>query len=116
MQFNNIISTKRPDEPFEPVRSIQFVLADSHSTILIGTSFLVLKAATLICAMELLRRTDPRVKGMSPFTIGLWVGNDVTPGTRSEAKKALGKVNGIPLGNRFSFSVLAKIVLGLANR
>ncbi|MFD0883062.1 helicase-related protein [Streptosporangium algeriense] len=47
------------------------------------------RAAALICAMELLRRTDSRVKGMVPFTIGLWVGNEVTPGTRSGAQAAL---------------------------
>lgn len=47
------------------------------------------RAAALICAMELLRGTDPRVKGMTPFTIGLWVGKDVTPNSRSEAKAAL---------------------------
>ncbi|MEU1734357.1 helicase-related protein [Streptosporangium sp. NPDC020145] len=47
------------------------------------------RAAALICAMELLRRTDSRVRGMTPFTIGLWVGNEVTPGTRSEAQAAL---------------------------
>jgi hypothetical protein len=51
------------------------------------------RAASLVCAMEMLRRSDrigdPRAKGMAPFTIGLWVGNDVTPGTRLEAKAAL---------------------------
>ncbi|MFF4650559.1 helicase-related protein [Streptomyces sp. NPDC001380] len=47
------------------------------------------RAASLICAMELMRATDERVKGMAPFSIGLWVGNEVTPGTRGEAKKAL---------------------------
>lgn len=47
------------------------------------------RAAALVCAMELLRGTDSRVKGMTPFTIGLWVGNDVTPASRSEAKAAL---------------------------
>lgn len=43
------------------------------------------RAATLICAMELMRKTDPRVQGMQPFTIGLWVGNETTPGTYKEA-------------------------------
>ncbi|MFB4300404.1 helicase-related protein [Actinomadura sp. NTSP31] len=51
------------------------------------------RAASLICAMELLRVTDPRVKGMPPFTIGLWVGNEVTPGTRTEAKQALERLH-----------------------
>lgn len=43
------------------------------------------RAATLICAMELLRRDDPRVRGMAPFSIGLWVGNETTPGTEKVA-------------------------------
>ncbi|MFE3194700.1 helicase-related protein [Nocardia sp. NPDC059240] len=47
------------------------------------------RAAALICAMENLRRTDPRAKGMSRFSIGLWVGNEVTPATRPDAIKAL---------------------------
>ncbi|WP_212745874.1 helicase-related protein [Sinomonas susongensis] len=47
------------------------------------------RAASLVCAMELLRAEDPRVKGMAPFTIGLWVGNEATPGTRADAKHAL---------------------------
>jgi Lhr-like helicase len=46
------------------------------------------RAAALICAMEKMRREDPRVKGMAPFSIGLWVGNEVTPGTRKEAGRA----------------------------
>jgi hypothetical protein len=51
------------------------------------------RASALICAMELLRRpdrlADARAQGMAPFSIGLWVGNEVTPGSRIEAKKAL---------------------------
>lgn len=50
------------------------------------------RAASLICAMELLRATDPRVKGMSRFSIGLWVGNEATPGTRADAKYALDRL------------------------
>jgi len=54
------------------------------------------RTAALVCAMELLRRPgrlhDARVRGMSPFTIGLWVGNQVTPGTRAEAKSALDRL------------------------
>jgi hypothetical protein len=50
------------------------------------------RAASLICAMELLRATDPRVKGMVRFSIGLWVGNEATPGTRADAKYALDRL------------------------
>jgi hypothetical protein len=51
------------------------------------------RAAALICAMELLRASDDRVKGMHPFSIGLWVGNEVTPATLPEAKKALERLH-----------------------
>lgn len=55
------------------------------------------RAASLICAMELLRRSaglsDPRARGMAPFSIGLWVGNEVTPGTRQEARRALERLH-----------------------
>ncbi|MDH6182430.1 hypothetical protein M2152_002612 [Microbacteriaceae bacterium SG_E_30_P1] len=47
------------------------------------------RAASLVCAMELLREQDSRARGMAPFSIGLWVGNEATPGRRSEAKYAL---------------------------
>lgn len=47
------------------------------------------RAASLVCAMEILRSSDHRAKGMTPFSIGLWVGNDVTPGTSLEAKSDL---------------------------
>jgi len=50
------------------------------------------RAASLICAMELLRATDRRVKGMVRFSIGLWVGNEATPGTRADAKYALDRL------------------------
>ncbi|MER5527020.1 helicase-related protein [Streptomyces sp. NPDC002677] len=47
------------------------------------------RAAALICATERLRATDKRAEGMAPFSIGLWVGNEVTPSTRKEARDAL---------------------------
>lgn len=51
------------------------------------------RAAALICAMEKLRR-DAIVQGdeslgKEPFTIGLWVGNKVTPGTTEESHYAI---------------------------
>lgn len=55
------------------------------------------RAASLVCAMELLRRpgefSDSRVRGMAPFSIGLWVGNEVTPGSRAAAKVALERLH-----------------------
>ncbi|MDF0512391.1 helicase-related protein [Agromyces sp. H3Y2-19a] len=55
------------------------------------------RAASLVCAMELLRRPDrigdPRAKAMTPFSIGLWVGNEVTPGTRRDAQAALERLH-----------------------
>lgn len=50
------------------------------------------RSAALICAMESLRRTDLDAKGLAPFTIGLWVGNEVTPGTRKDALAALDRL------------------------
>lgn len=47
------------------------------------------RAATLICAMETLRREKPERWGEEPFTIGLWVGNRVTPGTTEESRQAV---------------------------
>jgi hypothetical protein len=39
------------------------------------------RAATLLCAMEIIRTADVAKWGAEPFTLGLWVGNKVTPGT-----------------------------------
>lgn len=55
------------------------------------------RAASLVCAMELLRRSDrigdSRAKGMTPFSIGLWVGNEVTPATYRDSKAALDRLH-----------------------
>lgn len=47
------------------------------------------RAATLVCAMERLRVSDPLARCMAPFSIGLWVGNETTPGTQEKAIKRL---------------------------
>lgn len=46
-----------------------------------------LRAARLICALELIRKDHPRDLGSREFSIGLWVGGNNTPNTRDEAKK-----------------------------
>lgn len=51
------------------------------------------RASTLICAMELLRQeaaaNGDKSWGEEPFTIGLWVGNKVTPGTTAESNQVV---------------------------
>jgi hypothetical protein len=47
------------------------------------------RASTLICALENVRRGDPKKWGNTQFTIGLWVGNRVTPGSTEEAHQAI---------------------------
>lgn len=51
------------------------------------------RATALICAMEVLRREaldkGDQSFGTEPFTIGLWVGNKVTPGTTEDSHRAI---------------------------
>lgn len=51
------------------------------------------RATTLICAMEVLRQeaeaAGDKSLGATPFTIGLWVGNKVTPGTTEDSHAAI---------------------------
>lgn len=49
------------------------------------------RATALICSMEVLRRAEPEVWGDAPFTIGLWVGQRVTPNTTDESHAAIEK-------------------------
>ncbi|MGM7698479.1 helicase-related protein [Microbacterium sp. A84] len=50
------------------------------------------RAATLICALELMRADDERLDEAPDFSIGLWLGNSTTPGTYKEAEKQLREV------------------------
>lgn len=52
------------------------------------------RATALLCAMEVIRQNDETQWGAEPFTLGLWVGNRVTPGTTEAAKSALQKLKG----------------------
>ena len=51
------------------------------------------RATALICAMEVLRREaldkGEKSLGTEPFTIGLWVGTKVTPGTTAASHRAI---------------------------
>ena len=47
------------------------------------------RALTLTCACELIRRQDEGKWGTMPFTIGLWVGQSVTPNTYEDSRDAI---------------------------
>jgi hypothetical protein len=47
------------------------------------------RATTLICSLEAIRLKDTQKWGKTPFSIGLWVGNRVTPGTTEDAHTAI---------------------------
>ena len=68
------------------------------------------RAATLVCAAELMRREDTATWGEEPFRIGLWVGTAVSPKRVSEAEDELKRLRerggagnrGSGAGHRFS--------------
>jgi hypothetical protein len=47
------------------------------------------RAASLLCAMETIRWDDTAKWGAEPFTLGLWVGNKVTPGTTEQSHQSI---------------------------
>lgn len=50
------------------------------------------RAASLICACEILRRDREQTLGKAPITIGLWVGMSLTPNDESEALRKVAKL------------------------
>ena len=56
------------------------------------------RAATLMCACEVIRRADPKRWGMEPFRIGLWVGQRSTPNWTKHAAEAIKRDRGIGWG------------------
>ena len=52
------------------------------------------RATALLCSMEAIRLGEETKWGRTPFTLGLWVGNRVTPGNTKAAKDALTKLKG----------------------
>jgi len=63
------------------------------------------RAASLICACEILRRDDPESLGEGSFSIGLWVGSAVTPNKEAGAVAELRRLH--REGTRNPFVVLA---------
>lgn len=62
------------------------------------------RATTLICAMESLRRAPNLSLGEHPFTMGLWVGNKVTPGRTKESHEAIQRIRNPDQGRPFGAS------------
>jgi hypothetical protein len=56
------------------------------------------RAASLICACELIRRDDVQKWGKEPFRLGLWVGQKTTPNTTEQAAESIQQEHG---GGRF---------------
>lgn len=50
------------------------------------------RASSLICALELLRRERPAELGGEPFSIGLWLGSNVTPNSDADAVTRLNEL------------------------
>ncbi len=50
------------------------------------------RAATLICAMEIIRDQRPKELGEEPISIGMWVGAAATPNKLKDAATSLKKL------------------------
>jgi hypothetical protein len=49
------------------------------------------RATALLCAMEVIRKTSVEQYGTEPFTLGLWVGQKVTPNSTKDSHEAIEK-------------------------
>ena len=59
------------------------------------------RAASLICACEVIRRRCNDDLGLEPFSIGLWVGGEVTPNNEENAVRSLRQLQAGQGANRF---------------
>ena len=50
------------------------------------------RAARMICALELIRREDPAQLGHTAISIGIWVGDAISPNRFSDAKETVGRI------------------------
>lgn len=75
-------------------------------TLRLLTSQQFLRATTLMCAAEIVRREDPATWGSAPFTIGLWVGSSVSPKRYSEAAEQVKDVRERDGNSAYGLTVL----------
>ncbi|WP_157155700.1 DISARM system helicase DrmA [Diaminobutyricimonas sp. LJ205] len=75
-------------------------------TLRLLTSQQFLRATTLMCAAEIVRREDPATWGGEPFRIGLWVGSSVSPKRFSEAEQQVKDVRNDDGNSAYGLTVL----------
>ncbi len=75
-------------------------------TLRLLTSQQFLRATTLMCAAEMIRREDPGTWGETPFRIGLWVGSSVSPKRYSEAAAQVKSVRADDSNTAWGLTVL----------
>jgi hypothetical protein len=75
-------------------------------TLRLLTSQQFLRATTLMCAAELVRREDPETWGQEPFRIGLWVGSSVSPKRFAEAEQQVRDVRNDDGNSAYGLTVL----------
>ncbi|MDX2375193.1 DISARM system helicase DrmA [Microbacterium sp. LRZ72] len=75
-------------------------------TLRLLTSQQFLRATTLMCAAEVVRREDAATWGAAPFTIGLWVGSSVSPKRYSEAAEQVKDVRERDGNSAYGLTVL----------
>lgn len=64
------------------------------------------RAAGLICAMEYLRSQNESLLGSHEYSIGIWLGNETTPGTREDARRQFRELQKHPLDAEYNFVLL----------
>ncbi len=75
-------------------------------TLRLLTSQQFIRATTLLCAAEMIRREDPGTWGATPFRIGLWVGSSVSPKRFTEAAEQVKDVRESDSNAAYGLSVL----------
>ncbi|QOT21781.1 DISARM system helicase DrmA [Paenarthrobacter sp. YJN-D] len=75
-------------------------------TLRLLTSQQFLRATTLMCAAEVVRRENPATWGQEPFRIGLWVGSSVSPKRFAEAEKQVSDVRDDDGNSAYGLTVL----------
>ncbi len=74
------------ETPEGPLNGMGGVAVLMRYTLRLLTSQQFVRATTLMCAAEVIRKSDEKTWGVEPFRIGLWVGTSVSPKTYDEAK------------------------------